>query len=48
MAGQIRVRTADDSFLTRNRGCGDLVIWPLMLLVGLIVAGCFVVRAVLG
>lgn len=26
-----RVRTSDDSFLTRQRGCADLILWPILL-----------------
>ena len=32
-----RVVTTEDSALTRNRGCADLIIWPFLLL--LVVGG---------
>jgi hypothetical protein len=38
-----RVRTSEDNALTRNRGCGDLIVWPLLLLIILalaMLAGC--------
>lgn len=31
-----RVRTSEDSALTRSRGCGDLIIWPVLLLVAFV------------
>jgi len=38
-----RVRTSEDSFLTRSRGCADLIIWPV---IGLILL--FLLFALLG
>lgn len=34
--GPERVRTSEDSALTRSRGCADLIIWPAVFLVILV------------
>ena len=33
---RVEVVTTEESVLTRNRGCGDLILWPLLGLVGLV------------
>lgn len=45
--GPIRVRTAEDSFLTRSRGCGDIVVFgPIvgivlfLVLISMLSRGC--------
>lgn len=37
-----RVRTSEDSALTRNRGCGDIIIWPIAIIIAILVAGAFI------
>ena len=32
-AEPVRVKTSEDSALTRSRGCADLIIWPILLVV---------------
>ena len=41
LPGGRRVRTAEDSFLTRSRGCGDLVLYgaAILLLLFLLAGG---------
>lgn len=31
MSGPQRVKTSEDSALTRSRGCADLIIWPALI-----------------
>ena len=34
----VRVKTAEDSALTRNRGCGDIIIYaPLILIIAVLI-----------